>query len=90
MAKKSMTSAEKKGNLSVKAERTTKNKAARLAKHVAKNPNDKQSAKVVGKERAERKKPFVKGSAPAAGNPYRHAVTGQLVTAPVFGRVVEE
>lgn len=87
--KKSMSAAEKKGNRAVKVPRTAKNKAARLEKHLAKHPNDKQSAKVVGKPRSERKKPYVKGSAPAAGNRYRDPVTGQPVTAPLFGRVVE-
>lgn len=56
---------------------TEQNRARRLAKHLKAHPNDLQAARAPGTG-SLRKKPKVKGSAPAPVVKIRNAVTGML------------
>lgn len=87
MAKKKSTNASTKAaGRAAKVAQTIKNKATKLARHVKAHPADGQAATSVGKPRAERKKPFTKGSAPKPNRSklYLHTVTGQPLGAPNF------
>ncbi len=70
-----------------KVAQTIKNKKAKRAKHAKLHPNDKQVS--LGKL-TERKRPFAKGSAPAAnrGKAYRNEA-GHLLGAPAFRAVAK-
>lgn len=92
MAKRKPTnSTTKAAGRAVNVAKTMKNKAAKLARHVKAHPNDKQSAARVGKDRAERKAPFNKGSAPKVN---RHKAyldeAGHRLGAPIFAPVLRK
>lgn len=66
--------------------KTQENRMARLKRHMKSHPKDEQSLDCV--KHNPRKKPFAKGSAPAASKPYRDDAGHKLV-APLFEAVVK-
>lgn len=84
MAKAPTTKADPKAARKAAAyQNTANNQARRLAKHVKAHPKDEQAAKAVGKPRAVRKAPRVRGNFRTVNKAYRDAA-GHVLEAPLF------
>lgn len=83
MAKKSTVA--KVSGLAVAQANTLERKKARLARHLKAHPDDWQSAECF--QGSPRKKPFMKGTAPAPVFKLRDGVTGQPLEMPLFANI---